>query len=125
MILQPTAYPLGHVRFWALKHRQLPFTAGLVEAQDVDVAVVALDLEVTIISPVPLVVALDDFDLAPTEMQSSRQFNSTIIGNAFNMHPHGWLRLSRSQQDKVTRYDGWQTSHCFFLTLSPLGWQIH
>jgi hypothetical protein len=61
----------------------------------VNVAVVALDLEATIISPVPLVVALDDFDLAPTEMKSSRHFNSAIVGNAFNVYPHGCVRLSR------------------------------
>jgi len=33
------------------EHRLLPFAAGLVEAQDVDVAVVVLDLELAIVSP--------------------------------------------------------------------------
>jgi hypothetical protein len=36
----------------------------LVEAQDVDVAIVAFDLEVTIIKSVLLVAVFDDFDLA-------------------------------------------------------------
>jgi hypothetical protein len=49
-----------------------------------------------------MVVALDDFDLAP-QMKSSRHFNPTIVGNAFNVYSHGCGRLSRSQYEKVTR----------------------
>jgi organic radical activating enzyme len=40
-----------------------------------------------------LVVAFDDFDLAPIQMKSSRHFNSATVGNAFNLYSHGCVRL--------------------------------
>jgi hypothetical protein len=41
-------------------------------------------------------------------MKSSRHFNPTIVGNAFNVYSHGCVRLSRSQYDKVTPNGAWQ-----------------
>jgi hypothetical protein len=69
------------------EHRQLPFAARLVAAQDVDAVVVALDLDGTIVSAGPLV-AFNDVDPAPTQMKSSRRCHSAMVGNAFNLYPH-------------------------------------
>src|SRR5262249_50935538 len=86
----------GHLRGQGLglapqEHRQLPLAAGLVEAQDVDVAVVALDLEVAIVSSRPLVVAFHDFDRAPIKMKASRRPDSAMVGKTFDLYPHANL----------------------------------
>src|SRR6266849_10545092 len=56
----------------ALKHRQFPVTASLVEAKNIEIAVVALDLEVVIISSRPRIDGFDDFDDAPVQPNPPR-----------------------------------------------------
>ena len=46
----------------ALKHCQLPLPTILFETQNVQIAVVAFDLEVAIVSSIPLIDGFDDFD---------------------------------------------------------------
>jgi hypothetical protein len=55
----------------ALEHRQLPLRTALVEAQNVQIAVIAFDLEVAIVWSIPLIDNFDDFDLAPTEPKAT------------------------------------------------------
>jgi hypothetical protein len=73
----------------ALEHRQLPLRAALVEAQNVQIAVVALDLEVAEFRPIPLIVDFDDFDLAPTELKAHRRFDPEMAGAALDLYLHG------------------------------------
>jgi hypothetical protein len=46
----------------ALEHHQLPLRTTLVEAQNVQITVVAFDLEVAIVWSIPLIDVFDDFD---------------------------------------------------------------
>jgi hypothetical protein len=62
---------------------------ALVEAQNVQIAVVALDLEVAVVRPIPLIVDFDDFDLAPTEPKAHRRFNPEMAGAALDLYLHG------------------------------------
>ena len=58
-----------------LEHRKLPFGTRLIQAQNIQIAVVAFELEIAIVGSVPLIDVVDDFDGASTEPKSLRHFN--------------------------------------------------
>src|SRR5256885_13485935 len=73
----------------ALEHRQLPLRTTLVEAQNVQIAVVAFDLEVAIIWSMPLIDGFDNFDLAPIKPKAHRHFDPEKAGAALDLYLHG------------------------------------
>src|SRR6266851_8764165 len=72
-----------------LEHRQLPLRTTLVEAQNVQIAVVAFDLEIAIVWSIPLVDVFDDFDLTPVELKAHRHFDPETAGAALDLYLHG------------------------------------
>ena len=54
------------------EHRQLPLRTTLVEAQNVQIAVVAFDFEIAIVWSVPLIDVFRRFDLARMEPKTHR-----------------------------------------------------
>src|SRR5882672_10096291 len=72
----------------ALKHRQFPVMASLVQANNIEIAVVTLDLEVVIIWPRPLIDGFDDFDDARVQPNAPRPLNSAIARIALDLNPH-------------------------------------
>jgi hypothetical protein len=72
----------------ALEHHQLPLRKTLVEAQNVQIAVVAFDLEIAIVRSIPLIDVFDDFDLAPIKPNAYRHFE--MVGAAFDLYLHGY-----------------------------------
>ena len=74
----------------ALEHHQLPLRTTLVEVQNVQVAVVAFDLEVAIVWSIPLIDGFDDFDLAPAEPKAHRHFDPEMAGTALDLYLHGY-----------------------------------
>ena len=76
---------------WALEHRQLPLRTTLVEAQNVQIAVVAFDLEVAIVWSVPLIDGFDDFDLARIEPKAHRLFHAQMVSAALDLYLHNCL----------------------------------
>jgi hypothetical protein len=61
-----------------LEYRQLPLHATLVEAQNVQIGVVALNLEVPIVWSIPLIDGFDNFDLTSIEPKAHRHFDPEI-----------------------------------------------
>src|SRR5436309_8725759 len=102
----------------ALEHRQLPLRTALVEAQNVQIAVIAFDLEVAIVWSIPLIDGFDDFDLARIEPKAHRHFDAEMAGAALDLYLHNCLLPRRA----------WAFS--FFLR-APLpqavlsGWLVH
>src|SRR6266566_2886247 len=76
------------LRLWALKHRQFPVVASLVKAKNVEIAVVALDLEVVIVSSRPSIDGFDDFDDAPIQPNALRLLNTAVASIALDFNPH-------------------------------------
>jgi hypothetical protein len=74
----------------ALKHRQLPLPTILFETQNVQIAVVAFDLEVAIVSSIPLIDGFDDFDLAPTEPKAHWHFEPEMADATLDLYLHGY-----------------------------------
>jgi len=72
----------------ALEHNQLPFRSNLVEAQDVEIAVVALDLEVAVVRAMPLIEVIDHLDLTCVQAESSGHFDSAVASIGLNPNPH-------------------------------------
>ena len=72
----------------ALEHNQLPFRVNLVEAQDVKISVVAPDLEVAVVSAMPLIEVVDHLDLTSVQAKSPGHFDSAVasIGLDPNLH---------------------------------------
>src|SRR6266545_799913 len=89
----------------ALEHHQLPLRTTLVEAQNVQITVVAFDLEVAIVWSIPLIDVFDDFDLAPIKPNAYRHFE--MVGAALNLYLHGYPLPRRA----------W-ASHSIFISLS-------
>src|SRR5260370_20016980 len=73
----------------ALEHRQVPLRTALVEAQNVQIAVVAFDLEVAIVWSIPLIDGFDDFDLARIQPKAHRHFDPEMAGAALDLYLHG------------------------------------
>jgi hypothetical protein len=48
-----------------LEHDQLPFQLTLVEAQDIEISIVALQFEIAVIGAMPLIEVIADLDLTP------------------------------------------------------------
>jgi hypothetical protein len=75
---------------WALEHRQIPLHTAFVETQNVQIAIVTLHLEVTIVWSIPLIDVFDDFDLASTEPKANRHFAPEMAGAALDLYLHGY-----------------------------------
>jgi hypothetical protein len=73
-----------------LKHRQLPLRPTFFETQDVQIIVVAFDLEVAIVWSIPLIDDFDDFDLAPAEPKARRHFEPEMAGAGLDLYFHGY-----------------------------------
>src|SRR6266481_6546094 len=76
------------LRRGALKHRQFPGMASLVQAKDIEIAVVALDLEVIIIPSRPSIDGFDDFDDAPIQPNALRVVDTAVASIALDFNPH-------------------------------------
>jgi hypothetical protein len=72
-----------------LEHRQLPLHATIVEAQNVQVSVVALNLEVAIVWSIPLIDGFDNFDLTSIEPKAHRHFDPEMADAVLNLYLHG------------------------------------
>jgi hypothetical protein len=72
-----------------LEHRQLPLRTTLVEAQNVQIAVIAFDLEVAIVWSIPLIDVFDDFDLAPIEPKAHGHFDPEMASAVLDLYLHG------------------------------------
>jgi hypothetical protein len=73
----------------ALVHRQFPVGSNVIEAQDVEVAVAGLDLEIAIVRAMPLIDVLGHIDSPIIETESPKFFNAVFIDigvNANNLH---------------------------------------
>jgi len=71
-----------------LEHRQLPLRTTLVEAQNVQIAIVAFDLEVAIVWSEPLIDVFDDFDLARIDPKAHGHFDAEVAGAALDLYRH-------------------------------------
>ncbi len=77
---------------WALEHRQLPLRTTLVKAQNVQIAIVAFDLEVAIVLSVPLIDVFDDFDLVvPLPQKGSDDGRRSQCPNLNQMPPAAFV----------------------------------
>ena len=74
----------------ALEHRQFPLTTAFIDAQNVQIVVVAFDLEVAIVSSIPLIDGFDDFDLAPTEPKAHWHFEPEMADATLDLYLHGY-----------------------------------
>jgi hypothetical protein len=74
-----------------LEHRQLPLRTTLVEAQNVQIAVVAFDLEVAIVWSIPPIDVFDDFDLARIEPKAHRHFHAEMASTMLDLYLHNFL----------------------------------
>src|SRR6516164_423345 len=79
----------------ALKHNQLPFRTPFVETQNVEVAVIAYQLEVAVLRAVPFIEVVGHLDLAPVEAKAPRHLNSGMASGRLNRHAHGTPRAER------------------------------
>ena len=73
----------------ALEHRQFPRGPSFVEPKNIKTAVVGADLDVTVVSAMPLIEEFNDRDRAPVEVYPLRQLVSAVSGLAFDSNPHG------------------------------------
>ena len=89
----------------ALKHRQLPLPTILFETQNVQIAVVAFDLEVAIVSSIPLIDGFDDFDLAPTEPKAHWHFEPEMAGATLDLYLHGYSLPRRGRAIRIFLFD--------------------
>src|SRR5437667_5185326 len=75
----------------ALEHRQLPMAVSIVDAQDVSGAVVALDLDVAVIRPEPLIERLDDADPRSAQTKALRHRHVVVSGVGVDANLHAKL----------------------------------
>jgi hypothetical protein len=61
---------------------------GLIEAKDVQASVVAPDLDVAVVRPVPLIEGFENVDLMPVEMKFSAAGHSAMISRLFDVNTH-------------------------------------
>jgi hypothetical protein len=95
-----------------LKHRQFPGIASLVQAQDVEIAVVASELIVTIIPSWPSIDCFDDFDDAPVEPDALGLLDTGIVGVALDLDLHGRQAKSAISAGAGERNSLFCASHC-------------
>jgi hypothetical protein len=90
----------------APEHCQFPFRPTLFEAQNVQIAVVAFDLEVAIVWSIPLIDGFDDFDPAPAEPKADRLFEPEMASATVDLYLHGYpLPSSRSGYKDFCLFD--------------------
>jgi len=73
----------------ALEHHELPNRAKLVQAQDVEISIVAPDLEVAVVSAMPLIEIIDNLDLTPVQAKSPGHFDSAVARMGLYPNLHG------------------------------------
>jgi hypothetical protein len=83
-----------------LEHRQLPLHATLVEAQNVQIAVVAFNLEVAIVWSIPLIDDFDNFGLTSIEPKAHRHSDAEMASAALDLYLHNRLLPRPSWSDK-------------------------
>src|SRR6516164_4107457 len=88
-----------------LKHRQLPLRPTVFETQDVQIGVVAFDLEVAIVWSIPLIDDFDDFDLAPAEPKARRHFEPEMAGARLDLYLHGYPLPRRGRAIRIFLFD--------------------
>src|SRR5262249_28041902 len=88
-----------------LKHRQLPLRPTLFETQDVQIGVVAFDLEVAIVWSIPLIDDFDDFDLAPAEPKARRHFEPEMAGARLDLYLHRYPLPRRGRATRIFLFD--------------------
>ena len=91
------------VRQWGrtLEHRQLPFPTSLVEAQNVQIAVVAFQLEVAIVWSVPPIDVFDDLDLARIEPKAHWHSDAAMVDQRSTRTRIIVFRLARTGDTRV------------------------
>jgi hypothetical protein len=105
----------------ALEHRQLPLRTALVEAQNVQIAVLVFDLEVAIVWSIPLIDGFDDFDLACIEPKAHRHFDPKMASAALDLYLHGRPLPCPSIVGALPPEEvGWSAPPCSTLRL-PMG----
>src|SRR5215471_5467698 len=87
--LQKTPILWAFLRHGPLKHCQFPAVASLVAAKNVEITVVAFDLEVVIVAPRPSIDGFDDFDDTSIQPDARQLLNAAIAGIALDLYPHG------------------------------------
>jgi len=75
----------------SFKHRQVPFGAGFVEAKNIQ-TILAPDLDVAVVRPVPLVKRFKNLDLMPAETESSGHRHSAIVSMLLDVNTHFWFQ---------------------------------
>ena len=76
----------------AHEHRQLPFSAGLIEAKDVQASITVPDLDVAVVRSVPLIKRFENVDLMLVEMKFQGHGHSAMISMLFDMNTHFWFK---------------------------------
>jgi hypothetical protein len=61
---------------------------GFIEAKDVQASIMAPDLDVAVVRPVPLVERLENLDLMPAETESSGDRHSAIVRMLLYVNTH-------------------------------------
>src|SRR5512144_1391053 len=76
------------LRAHAGEHRELPGQMRVMDAQDVEPAVVALDLDVAVIRPEPLIDGVDHLDVPRAELETLRHDHAAMsqIGIDTDLH---------------------------------------
>jgi hypothetical protein len=70
----------------ALKHDEFPPIVRLVQAEDVEVAVISPDFEVAMIRSGPPIDVLDDLNASPFQMNALRVPGTAVV--ALDIYPH-------------------------------------
>jgi hypothetical protein len=72
----------------ALEHGELPNPVTLIETQDVKIPVIAPNLEVAVVSAMPLIEVVHDLDLASIQAKSPGHFDAAVarLGLYPNLH---------------------------------------
>jgi hypothetical protein len=70
------------------EHRQRPFGVEFIEAKDVQASIMASDLDVAVVRPVPLVKRFENLDLMPAETESSGHRHSAIVSMLLDVNTH-------------------------------------
>ena len=63
-----------------------------IEAKDVQASIMASDLDVAVVRPVPLVKRFKNLDLMPAETESSGHRHSAIVSMLLDVNTHFWFQ---------------------------------
>jgi hypothetical protein len=80
----------------APEHRQRPSGLEFIEAKDVEASIMAADLDVAVVRPVPLVERFANLDLMPAETEPSGHRRSAVVSMLLDINAHFLVPVIRN-----------------------------